>query len=255
MAEHLILQAKRVAVLRSELGENIVINQPVGYSVETLAERGAIDCVIADTEDGFSPLGQMRSFLSHDLGLNERNLVKYAMDGLPDTLEKNISSLADWNRFQRDEVTLVAIPSERHGSHLRGLILTPYDASLCYEKFAHPQYRARPHRDFMYNVTYEAIAHAYTHWGSRRIGMCHFARYGLHRDTTTCQIEAIAHFCSDHKGMESFTFMDYQVSEALVIVKEFNKMHDIGVHRPIATKSLQFWGIDFIDLEWRHLSK
>lgn len=251
--DHLILGAESVAVLGTRLGESVVINYPVGYKLATLAESGLVDCVIADTEDGFSPLGMIRSYLSEDLGLKERNLVQHALDGFPEILERNISSLAEWNRFRREEVTLVAIPSERQDGHLRGLILAPYDGSLCYKKFAYPEYGARPHRDFMYNITYEAIAHAYKHWGARRIGMSHFARYNFHRDTTTCQVEAIAHFCNDHKGMESFTFMDdYQRSEALEIVNEFNQMQDIGVHRPIKTKSLQYWGIDFVDLEWPH---
>lgn len=123
--DYLILEAESVGVLQTRLGEDIIINHPVGYRPQTLAERGLIDCVIVDTEDGFSQLGMMRHFLSEDLGLTERNLVKYVLDGFPDTLERNISSLADWNRFQNPEVTLVAIPSERQDSHSKGLILAP----------------------------------------------------------------------------------------------------------------------------------
>ena len=66
--DHLILEAKRVGLLRSRLGDSIVINHPVGYRPETLAEKGLIDCIIVDTEDGFSQLGMMRQFLSQDLG-------------------------------------------------------------------------------------------------------------------------------------------------------------------------------------------
>ena len=239
-----------MVVLETRLGETVAVHQSIGFKLETLAESGLVDCVIADAEDGFSPLGQIRSFLASDLDLRDRDQLQHALDGFPARLEKSISSLAYWSRFESDEVTLIAIPSERHDSHLRGLILTPYDDSLCYKKYAHPKYRARPHRDFMYNVTYEAIAHAYTHWGARRIGLVHFARYGLHRDTTTCQIEAIVHFCNEHKGIESVTFLELQRSDVLEIAREFNQMKSIGVHRPIETKASRFSGIDFVDLDW-----
>jgi hypothetical protein len=36
----------------------------------------------------------------------------------------------------------------------------------------------------------------------------------------------------------------------LAIVEKFNQSPDIGVHRPIQTKELDFWGIKFIDLDW-----
>ena len=250
--DHLILDAKSVGVLQTRLGEDIIINHPVGYSIQTLAERGLVDCVIADTEDGFSQLGMMRHFLSEDLGLIERNLVKYVLAGFPETLERNISSLADWNRFQNPKVTLVAIPTERQYSHLRGLILVPHDRSESYKQYAGWDYgRPRPHRDFIYNVTYEAIAHAYKNWGARRIGITHYSYNKYHRDLTTCQVEAMTHFCSGHKGMESFTFLDdFNGNQPLEIVKEFNELQEIGIHRSIITKSIQFWGIDFVDLDW-----
>lgn len=250
----LILDAESVCVLHTRLGERVIINHPLGYRFETLAESGVLDCVIVDTEDGFSQLGGMRSFLSRDLGLIERNLVKYVLDGFPSNLERNISSLADWNRARKPEVTLVAIPSGRQGSYLRGLILAPYEGSECYKQFSVPTYW-RIHRDFMYNVTYEAIAYAYTHWGARRIGITHFSRGkfgGEYRwDLTTCQVEAMAHFCAEHKGVESFSFIDQTKGNMpLEIVKEFNEKIEIGIHRPIVTTSVQLWGIDFVDLEW-----
>ncbi|MCX7144130.1 MAG: hypothetical protein NT123_24455, partial [Proteobacteria bacterium] len=139
-----------MGILQTRSGERIVINHPVGYKLQTLAERGLVDCLIVDTEDGFSQLGGMRGFLAGDLGLRERNLVKWVLDGMSEDLERNIASLADWNRA-RDEVTLVAIPSEREGSHLRGIILCPYDGSDCYRKYSAPNYWYT-HRDFMYNV-------------------------------------------------------------------------------------------------------
>ena len=149
---------------------------------------------------------------------------------------------------------MVAIPSEREGSHIKGLILSPYDGSICYKRFSTPHYW-RTYRDFMYNVTYEAISHAYMKWGAKRIGITHFSRSkykGEYRyDVTRCQIEAIGHFCNEHIGMESFTFVDdHKGNEPLVLVKEFNEQPETGMHRAISTKSIEFWGLDFIDLEW-----
>lgn len=130
--------------------------------------------------------------------------------------------------------------------------MPPHDGSECYKQYAGWDYgRPKPHRDFIYNVTYEAIAHAYKNWGARRIGITHLSRNKYHRDLTTCQVEAMAHFCSDHKGMESFTFLDdFKGNQPLEIVKQFNKIQDIGIHRSIITKSIKFWGIDVVYLEW-----
>jgi len=252
----LYLEARHVGVLHSKLGEDIIINHPVGYGVETLASAGFVDAVIVDTADGYSQMGMMRPFLSTDLGLAQRNLAQYVLDGFPDTLERNISSLADWNRFKNPEVTLIAIPSEQQHSHLKGLILAPHDGSVCYQQYAGWEYGTpRPYRDFIYNVTYEAIAHAYNKWGCKRIGITHFSRmvYQMkyHRDLTTCQVEAMAHFCNDHQGIESFTFLDdYEGNQPLEIVREFNELPNIGIHRPIVTELIRFWGIDFVNLKW-----
>lgn len=249
-ADYLIQDPKNVGVLHSQSGESIVINHAVGYRIQTLVDKGVVDAVIMETEDGFSKLGMMRRYLSAELGLNERNLGRWVLDGFPDKLEKNISSLADWNRARAPEITLVGIPSQRSGSFLKGLILSPYTGSECYKNYAWED--GRPHRDFMYNVTYEAISLAYRAWNARRIGISHFTRLNkFHRDITTCQVEAMGHFCCDHKGMESFTFLDdIHGNRPLDIVAEFNEMPDIGVHRTIRTKEIDLWGINFIDLDW-----
>lgn len=249
-----LLRPECVGVLRTRLGEAVIINHSVGYRIETIVRGDLVDAIIVDTEDGFSQLGGMRQFLAANLGLQERNLVKWVLDGFPEKLERNIASLADWNRSREPEVTLVAIPSERQDGLLKGIILSPFDGSECYKRFSAPDYWLT-HRDFMYNVTYEAISYAYRAWNARRIGLTHLSRskYGGHhrRDVTTCQVEAIAHFCGDHQGIESFAFIDdIEGNSPLAIVQEFNALGDIGVHRPIQTKELEFWGINFIDLEW-----
>ena len=76
-----------------------------GESLPNLAHAGRVDTFILATEDGFSPLGGYCSFFSADLGIPERE----------------ISKLADWNRFQNPKVSLVALRSRRPGSLLRGL--------------------------------------------------------------------------------------------------------------------------------------
>lgn len=252
------LKPECVGILRSQLGEDVIINHSIAFRTETLAQSGLVDAVIVDTEDGFSQLGGMRQFLATDLGFQERNLVKWVLDGFPEKLERNIASLADWNRSRDPEVTLVAIPSERQDGHIKGIILSPYDGSECYKRFSSPEYWLT-HRDFMYNVTYEAISYAYRAWNARRIGLTHLSRSkygGKHRwDVTTCQVEAIAHFCSENEGIESFTFIDdIEGNSPLTIVQGFNALRDIGVHRPIQTKELEFWGLTFVDLTWTKLS-
>ena len=251
---YLILDKKCVGSFRSALGEDIVINHLIGYKAQTLIEKNVIDCIIIEAEDGFSQLGQMREFVSLDLGIEQRNLHKYVLDGFPDNLERNISSLADWLRARTPEVTLIAIPSANKDGHLKGLILSPYDGSESYLQFAHAEH-AKPYRDFVYNVTYESIIYAHSVWGVRNIGLTHFSRnnykstYNL--DLTTCQIEAIMHFCNEYRGIESVTFFDdAEGNIPLDIVSKFSKSESIGGHHPIQKKILNFWGMDFIDLDW-----
>ena len=128
---------KPIAVLESRQGGQASIAYYSG-EIKSLAPRAKIDAYIVSTEDGFSPLGSNRRFLSADLGVPE----------------KEIRHLADWNRFKNSRVTLVAIPSRRDGGYLRGVILAASESSECYERFAVPRY-GRPYRDFYYNVAYE----------------------------------------------------------------------------------------------------
>lgn len=249
--EGLILEAKRVGVFRSGLGESVIINHPVGYRIETLAEAGIIDAIIADAEDGFSQLGMMRRFLSMDLGLKERDLAKWVMDGFPDKLERNIASLADWNRARYPQVTIVAIRAQEQWSLLKGLILSPYDGSRCFEGHRYPRNKIR---EFIYHCTYEAIDYAHSKWGARNIGITHFARSKYKdiydRNITSYQVEAMVHFCNAHEGIESFTFLDdSEGNRPIEIFENYNiNANDVGSHQPIKTEVTELWGIDFIDL-------
>ena len=130
-----------VVTLESRQGGRISIAYDSG-EIKTLAHHGKVDTYIVATEDGFSPLGSSRRFLSLDLGI-------------PDD---EIRQLATWNRFQNPRVTLVVLPSRRGSGCLRGTILAPSETSECYKRFATPRY-GHPYRDFYYNVTYESIAY------------------------------------------------------------------------------------------------
>ncbi len=245
----LILPSENVTSIRMSGGGDVVINHLFGRRIETLVQEGFVDALIVDSEDGFSQLGDMRKFLSEELGLPERNLIKHVMDGFPEDFDLNISSLADWNRRNTD-VTLVAIPSKRSDSKLKGIVMAPYEGSKCYKQFAFPEY-SRPYRDFFYNVSYEAISYVFNKWGAKNIGLTHLARMRIHEDVTTCQIEAICHFCDDHTGIESFTFTDiFDGNVPIKIAKEFNGKNDRGQHRAIATELHSKLGCEFITINF-----
>lgn len=251
---HPPIDSKNIDVIHLASGRDVVLHHAIDYRIETLVATGMIDAVIVDSEDGFSQLGKMRDFLSLELGISRRNLVKWAMDGMPDSLERNIASLADWNRARSPEITIVGVPSQREGGLLKGLILSPYDGSVCYRRFAMPGY-GKPYRDFFYNVTYEAIAYAYLKLNARRIGVTHMSRskYGgyYEKDVTTCQIEAMIHFSNEYAGVESFTFIDDRLgNQPLEVLSQFGKALAAGRHRKIQTEELRFWGFDFVDICW-----
>lgn len=98
------------ATLQSSHGRRIAIGYDFHVFFEELAERGEADVAIVSTEEGFSPLGASSDFFERDLGIS---------------YECEIKPLANWNRFENDRVTLVALASRRPGSLLRGIILAP----------------------------------------------------------------------------------------------------------------------------------
>src|SRR5688572_5876125 len=110
-----------VATLDSRAGTRTSIAYDPG-GLETLARHGEVDTYIVATEDGFSPLGLNLDFISADLGVPP----------------EEIKRLADWNRFDNPRVSLVAIPSRREVSQLRGVILAASETSKSYRRFATP---------------------------------------------------------------------------------------------------------------------
>lgn len=209
-------------------------------NLRILAPAGRVDSFIVSTEDGFSPLGENRVFLSADLGIPE----------------KEIKHLADWNRFENPRVSLVALQSRRANSQLRGVILAASESSESYKRFAIPRY-GRPYRDFYYNVSYEAIAFACSKWRAHRLALSHLSGSGtFHEDIATCNIEALAHYCDATQAAEikSFTFVGCCISmKHLGGTGRLNAEASVGRHRPIEVEIESHEGYDIVHLAWnRH---
>lgn len=230
------------------------LNHFIDIKIEKLLEAHNTDVVLIEPEDGFSQLGTARTFLTKDLGLEDRNLVKWALGGMKSDFKPSIASLADWSRSTDPDVTLIAIPSNRKDSKLKGLILVPYADSRCYKQYAQGEY-ARPYRDFFYNVTYEALYYASNIWQAKRPAIAHLSREkysGRYKqDITTCQIEASMHICNEFKGIEEITFWDctegnpFKNSKALI-----EKYAENTGHKKINVSIQKRGKIDFIELDW-----
>ena len=245
----------KAGLLFNRFEESIRIAHEYRKSLQEQVDQGRIDALLIEPEDGFSLLGGSRGYLSEVLGLEERNLMQWALDGMNPDFEQNLSSLADWSRHTDPDVTLLGIPSRRKSSLLKGLVLVPYEGSLSYKQFAQPHYH-KPYRDFFYNVTYEAMYYAYTVLKDRKLAISHlssskYAREGYRMDITRSQIDAIVHFCNQYQGIGEITFWDdgpgnYPV-EAL---RYMNPDEFEGQHRDIDRVTEKHKGIDYISLSW-----
>lgn len=225
----------QIAALESQAGTRVEVAFDPDM-LEPLARLATIDACIVATEDGFSPLGANLSYLSADL----------------DIPISEIKSLANWNRFKNPRVTLVALRSRRNAGSLRGVILAASETSECYKRFATPTY-GRPHRDFYYNVTYEAVAYAAETWDARRLAMSHLSGSGsFHEDIATCNAEALAHYCDQHPAaLDSFTFVGCCISqEHLAGISRLNAESHTGRHQPIQKQLEERDGHVLIHLEW-----
>jgi hypothetical protein len=127
----------KAGLLYNRFEESIRIAHEYRKSLQEQVDQGRIEALLIEPEDGFSLLGGTRDYLSEVLGLAERNLMQWALDGMKPDFEQNLSSLADWSRFTDPDVTLLGIPS-RQSSLLKGLVLVPYEGSLSYKQFAQP---------------------------------------------------------------------------------------------------------------------
>lgn len=227
------------ATLQTNHGRRTAIGYDFHAFFKKLAERGEADVAIVSTEEGFSPLGASRDFFEQDLGIS---------------YEREIKPLANWNRFDNDRVTLVALASRRPESLLRGIILAPGNNTRCYEPFAR-SFDPRPNRDFYYNVSYEAIAHLCGDWGARKIAISHLSGCGqFHEDIATCHAEALAHYCDGHPATapDSFVFCGCCITpEHLQGIQRLNAEGKTTVHRPIQVATEIEGQAILIHLDWR----
>jgi hypothetical protein len=175
--------------INSDQSTRTSIGYDFGHSFKELALSGLADVGIFSPEDGYSPLGAARNFLEDDLGVS---------------LDYELSKIC-WKSI---DVTLLAIPSRRKSSALKGIIFAPGSNCDCYKKFVTSTY-SKPSKDFYYNVTYEAISHACNEWGAKAIAISHLCGSNkFHQDMANCHVEAFAHFYYEHptKAPDSFLF-------------------------------------------------
>lgn len=232
----------KLAELRSEHGTTTTVGYDFSSSFEHLVERGAADCFIVSSEDGFSPLGSAREFFARELGIEQSKIIK----------------AAEWNRFENKEISLIDLSSRNDSSRLLGVILAAGETSRCYEQFA-PAFDGKPYRDFYYNVAYQSIAHAANVFGARKIAMSHLSGSGhFHEDIATAVAEALGHFCDDesNRPIDSFIFVGccIQVNHLLGI-QRLNKEGRSTRHRSICTWMTEMNGFDVINLDWRKPAK
>ena len=229
----------RIATLRSAAGKDTHILRAPEADLRTLVAEHRVDVAVMSTEHGFSPLGVASEYLSEAL----------------DVPYDEIKRLADWNRFENEQVTLVAVRSRREDGALKGLILAPGETAICYSKFATSIY-GRPHRDFYYNVIYEAIAYAAGRWAARLVGISHLSASGrFHPDIAVCTAEAVAHVDGGSGcHVESLVFFGCCINEAsLQGISQPNAQWRGSIHRPIATVIEPHGQVDAIHLSWPRL--
>ncbi len=220
---------------------NTLIRYDFNATFQNLAERDEADAVIVSTEEGFSPLGASQEFFERDLGIS--------YDG-------EIRSLAHWNQRENNLVSIVALKSQNIQSLLRGVLLAPGENCRSYMPFDSTShaYRPKPHRDYYYNVSYEAIAFLCKEWGARKIAISHLSASGrFHKDMATCHVEALTHFCNDHPDLapESLTFCGCCIElDQLSDAKQFIDKKSHTLHRPIRTWETVKGSAKIINIDW-----
>jgi len=221
-------------------------------SYEELVEIHKIDFLILATENGFSPLGLARNVLSRELAVPESKIVE----------------LADWNRFENNEISIVGIKSINPESRLKGCVLAACENSKCYkEKFSRIHFDSFdrnsvriPDRDFYYNITYESIFYAVKECNAKRIGISHLSASGnYHQDIAMCTAEALAHFHDAHPGkIENFAFVGCCITENHLrgtqrLNNERNTRH-IEIGKQISVdNNIQIINLDIRRKEWENV--
>jgi hypothetical protein len=211
---------------------------------ETVASRGEADLAIVSSEQGFSPLGTSSNSFERDLKIS------YSAE---------IRRLADWNRSENVQVSLVVFRTKNTQGFLRGLILAPGENCQSYEPYRrqskHNRYAAFPDRSFYYNISYEAIAFACRELGARRIAISHLSGSGAyHRNMATCHAEALIHFCKEYPEIapETFTFCGCCISQDhLSGVKTLVQSKPNTTHRAIEVQIITQDSADILHLVWK----
>jgi len=242
-------------VLHNRFNQSIQIHHELRRSLDELVSSNQVDTLIIEPEDGFSLLGGTREYLSDELGLEQRELALWCLDGMRPDFKPSISSMAEWLRSTDPDVTILGIPSKKNGSLLKGLVLVPYEASKCYQRFAQSRYN-KPYRDFFYNVTYEALYYAYHVLGARSFAISHLSamKYGsggYRWDIACSQADAVMHFCDSHRGIKAITYWDFERgNHPCAAMSHLLGQERRGSHREISQSHEKRFGLDFITLDW-----
>jgi hypothetical protein len=229
-----------LCIFSSEVSQTS-IRYDFGAMFRDLAERDEADAVIVSTEEGFSPLGASREFFERDLGI---------------PYDAEIRQLARWNQDENEKVSIIALKSKNAQGLLRGVLLTPGENCLSYAPFdsTSQAYSPKPHRDYYYNVSYEAIAFLCQEWGARKIAISHLSASGrFHEDIATCHVEALMHFCNEHPDLapESFTFCGCCIEpNQLAGAQRLVEANEIAPHRQIRTSARIQGPAKIITLDW-----
>ncbi len=93
--------------------------------LKALIDRGHVDTLLTSTEGGLSPFP--KDLISTELKVPKRELYGWA---------EQVST--------GSMVTLVALPSRRSGSGLKGAILMPFGTSESYKALVAPEHRGLP---------------------------------------------------------------------------------------------------------------
>jgi hypothetical protein len=199
------------SILKSKAEIATVIGFDFQSLFKDLSIRGETDVAIVSCEEGFSPLGGSGDFFERELGISYND---------------EIRPIARWNQDINEKITVIALASRNPNSSLLGVLLAPGENCRSYSSFASP-YGRKPHRDYYYNISYEAIYYACYVWGARKLSISHLSASGrFHEDIATCNVEALSHFCDRWPKFapESFTFTGCCI----------NQNHLSGVHKIIS---------------------
>jgi hypothetical protein len=230
------IKIDEVATVYSASGKDAFISHAPTASLRELVDERCVDVAVMSSEHGLSPLGAASDFLTEAL----------------DVPHDEIKKLADWNQFDNESVTLVALKSRRSDSALKGLILAPGETSRCYLRFANEY--SRPHRDFYYNVAYESVMFANSRWGARKVGMTHLSASGrFHQDIATCTAEAMVHLADKSGAVVSLVFFGCCIaSESLQGICQLADQVQNSLHRPITVAEESGGRVEMIHLSWPH---